>query len=721
MKANFKSIAMLVLMIVAVILAVTFFTNSMKDEERFGYSDVLELFENDLVESYEVDGKLNLKLKTYVVASYNPDGTPVFQTDEKTGKPVFKIINYQLSYNFQLSEINDIAREKIESGNTNLTDYDYMEVAETPWYQLYLPYIILAVIFVGLMFFIMRQAPTGGGKMNSFSKSRARVTHNDKDAVKFADVAGADEEKAELEEVVEFLRDPSKFVKLGARIPRGVLLVGPPGTGKTLLAKAVAGEAGVPFFSISGSDFVEMYVGVGASRVRDLFDNARKTPASIIFIDEIDAVGRHRGAGRGGGHDEREQTLNQLLVEMDGFGTNSGVIVMAATNRPDILDPALLRPGRFDRRVTVNYPDMKGREEILKVHCRNKPLEETVDFKKIAQTTVGFTGADLANLMNEAALRAAKKNKALIGMQDIEEAYMKLLLGPQKKVNLRSPEDNKLCAYHEAGHAVASYFCKHTDPVKHITIIPAGGAGGVTISVPTEDRMTASKNAMFDRIVLALGGRVAEELVLDDISTGASNDIQQATSIARNMVTRYGMSEKLGTVLYGSEHSSDEVFLGRDFSSTQNYSEKTAAEIDDEIRNIINNAYQTCKKYLSDNIGKLHFIAEFLLKNESMDEEQFKAAMEMENPTIEDIENIATEKKRKSEEENKTAHENNARAEEEARIKAEQEAEKIRREAQQKNSGNFSSDDFFNNIFVSPKDDEEENKNNSSDDSNTKE
>ena len=721
MKANFKSIAMLVLMIVAVIIAVTFFTNSMKDEERFGYSDVLELFENDLVESYEVDGKLNLKLKTYVVASYNPDGTPVFQTDEKTGKPVFKIINYQLSYNFQLSEINDIAREKIESGNTNLTDYDYMEVAETPWYQLYLPYIILAVIFVGLMFFIMRQAPTGGGKMNCFSKSRARVTHNDKDAVKFADVAGADEEKAEREEVVEFLRDPSKFVKLGARIPRGVLLVGPPGTGKTLLAKAVAGEAGVPFFSISGSDFVEMYVGVGASRVRDLFDNARKTPASIIFIDEIDAVGRHRGAGLGGGHDEREQTLNQLLVEMDGFGTNSGVIVMAATNRPDILDPALLRPGRFDRRVTVNYPDMKGREEILKVHCRNKPLEETVDFKKIAQTTVGFTGADLANLMNEAALRAAKKNKALIGMQDIEEAYMKLLLGPQKKVNLRSPEDNKLCAYHEAGHAVASYFCKHTDPVKHITIIPAGGAGGVTISVPTEDRMTASKNAMFDRIVLALGGRVAEELVLDDISTGASNDIQQATSIARNMVTRYGMSEKLGTVLYGSEHSSDEVFLGRDFSSTQNYSEKTAAEIDDEIRNIINNAYQTCKKYLSDNIGKLHFIAEFLLKNESMDEEQFKAAMEMENPTIEDIENIATEKKRKSEEENKTAHENNARAEEEARIKAEQEAEKLGREAQQKNSGNFSSDDFFNNIFVSPKDDEEENKNNSSDDSNTKE
>ena len=529
--------------------------------------------------------------------------------------------------------------------------------------------------------------------MNSFSKSRAKVATNDKNAVKFADVAGADEEKAELEEVVEFLKDPAKFVKLGARIPRGVLLVGPPGTGKTLLAKAVAGEAGVPFFSISGSDFVEMYVGVGASRVRDLFDNARKTPASIIFIDEIDAVGRHRGAGLGGGHDEREQTLNQLLVEMDGFGTNSGVIVMAATNRPDILDPALLRPGRFDRRVTVNYPDIKGREEILRVHCRNKPLEETVDLRKIAQTTIGFTGAELANLMNEAALRAAKLDKALIGMSDIEESYMKMLLGPQKKKRVRTEADNKLCAYHEAGHAVASYFCKHTDPVKHITIIPAGSAGGVTISVPTEDKMTTSKNAMIDHIVLALGGRVAEEIVLDDISTGASNDIQQATNIARNMVTRYGMSEKLGTVLYGSEHSQDAVFLGRDFASGQNYSEKTAAVIDDEIRSIIAEAYERCKKYLSENIEKLHFVANFLLKYETMDQEQFEAAMSSEAPTFEEIENIANEKKRKSEQENKTAHENNAKAEEEARKKAEAEAAEARRRMEQGETSDSS--DFF--------------------------
>ena len=539
---------------------------------------------------------------------------------------------------------------------------------------------------------MLRSSVGGGGKMSSFSKSHAKVAGNDKNAVKFADVAGADEEKAELEEVVEFLKDPAKFVKLGARIPRGVLLVGPPGTGKTLLAKAVAGEAGVPFFSISGSDFVEMYVGVGASRVRDLFDNARKTPASIIFIDEIDAVGRHRGAGLGGGHDEREQTLNQLLVEMDGFGTNSGVIVMAATNRPDILDPALLRPGRFDRRVTVNYPDIKGREEILRVHCRNKPLEETVNLKKIAQMTIGFTGAELANLMNEAALRAAKFNKALIGMEDIEESYMKMLLGPQKKKRVRTEADNKLCAYHEAGHAVASYFCKHTDPVKHITIIPAGSAGGVTVSVPTEDKMTTSKNAMIDHIVLSLGGRVAEEIVLDDISTGASNDIQQATNIARNMVTRYGMSEKLGTVLYGSEHSQDAVFLGRDFASGQNYSEKTAAVIDDEIRSIIASAYERCKKYLTENIDKLHFVANYLLKYESMDQEQFEAAMSSENPTFEEIESIANEKKRKSEEENKTAHENNLRKEEEARKKAEAEAEEAKRRMEE---GRASDADFF--------------------------
>ena len=380
------------------------------------------------------------------------------------------------------------------------------------------------------------------------------------------------------------------------------------------------------------------------------------------------------------------------LVEMDGFGTNSGVIVMAATNRPDILDPALLRPGRFDRRVTVNYPDIKGREEILKVHCRNKPLEETVDLKKIAQTTIGFTGAELANLMNEAALRAAKKNKALIGMVDIEESYMKILLGPQKKSKIRTDADNKLCAYHEAGHAVASYYCKHTDPVKHITIVPAGSAGGVTLSVPTEDRMTTSKNAMLDHIVLSLGGRVAEEIILDDISTGASSDIQKATSIARNMVTRYGMSSKLGTVLYGSEHSDDAVFLGRDFSSGKNYSEKTAADIDDEIRAIISSSYDRCKSILTEHINKLHFVAEFLLKNESMDEEQFRAAMEMENPTIESIEDIAFRKKQKSEEENQTAHENNAKAEEEERIRREELSKRMA-------NGEPLSDEMLHDIF----------------------
>ncbi|MBQ9070254.1 MAG: ATP-dependent zinc metalloprotease FtsH [Clostridia bacterium] len=649
--------------------AVSLFMTTLKDNEEFGYSDLVYLLEEDLVTSFEVDGNLSISITSLVYQLdengnkvLDANGNPLYKKDSK-GENETEKFKYQLSYNFQLEQINKLAEANYLNENGNLKHYDYEEPAQTPWWQVILPYVILFVI-LGVFYFFMMRGAGGGGKINSFAKSKAKLS-GEKNNVKFSDVAGADEEKAELEEIVEFLKAPEKYVKLGARIPRGVLLVGPPGTGKTLLAKAVAGEAGVPFFSISGSDFVELYVGVGASRVRDLFDNARKTNASIIFIDEIDAVGRHRGAGLGGGHDEREQTLNQLLVEMDGFGTNSGVIVIAATNRPDILDPALLRPGRFDRRVTVNYPDIKGREAILKVHCRNKPLEATVDLHKIAQTTIGFTGAELANLLNEAALLAAKKNKALIGMEDIEASYMKMLLGPQKKAKVRTEADNRLCAYHEAGHAVASYFCKYTDPIKHITIIPAGSAGGVTISVPTEDRMTSSRNEMLDHIVLSLGGRVAEEIVLDDISTGASNDIQKATNIARNMVTRYGMSEKLGTVLYGSEHSSDEVFLGRDFSSGKSYSEKTAAEIDEEIRRIIALSYERCKKYLSENIDKLHFVAEFLLKHEFMDDEQFRAAMETENPTFEEIEKIAEERIRKSEEENKTAHENNQKAEEE--------------------------------------------------------
>ena len=669
MKSNIKSIIWLIVIFAVIMAAVSLFMTTLKDNEEFGYSDLVYLLEEDLVTSFEVDGNLSISITSLVYQLdengnkvLDANGNPLYKKDSK-GENETEKFKYQLSYNFQLEQINKLAEANYLNENGNLKHYDYEEPAQTPWWQVILPYVILFVI-LGVFYFFMMRGAGGGGKINSFAKSKAKLS-GEKNNVKFSDVAGADEEKAELEEIVEFLKAPEKYVKLGARIPRGVLLVGPPGTGKTLLAKAVAGEAGVPFFSISGSDFVELYVGVGASRVRDLFDNARKTNASIIFIDEIDAVGRHRGAGLGGGHDEREQTLNQLLVEMDGFGTNSGVIVIAATNRPDILDPALLRPGRFDRRVTVNYPDIKGREAILKVHCRNKPLEATVDLHKIAQTTIGFTGAELANLLNEAALLAAKKNKALIGMEDIEASYMKMLLGPQKKAKVRTEADNRLCAYHEAGHAVASYFCKYTDPIKHITIIPAGSAGGVTISVPTEDRMTSSRNEMLDHIVLSLGGRVAEEIVLDDISTGASNDIQKATNIARNMVTRYGMSEKLGTVLYGSEHSSDEVFLGRDFSSGKSYSEKTAAEIDEEIRRIIALSYERCKKYLSENIDKLHFVAEFLLKHEFMDDEQFRAAMETENPTFEEIEKIAEERIRKSEEENKTAHENNQKAEEE--------------------------------------------------------
>ncbi len=669
-RANIKSIIILVVVFAVIIAGVSIFSIALKNEEKFLYSELVGMFNDDLIASFEVDKNLKIRIDVLNPIKDGAGNVVDYQKDEK-GEYVTTEHTYELSYSFQLDQINDLALRNYsgtdENGNKvykNLKAYNYEVPAEAPWYQTFLPIILLTVVLIFFYFFMMRGA--GGGKINSFSKARAKL-HSDKNTVKFADVAGADEEKAELEEVVEFLKDPQKFVKLGARIPRGVLLVGPPGTGKTLLAKAVAGEAGVPFYSISGSDFVELYVGVGASRVRDLFETARRTPASIIFIDEIDAVGRHRGAGLGGGHDEREQTLNQLLVEMDGFGTNSGVIVIAATNRPDILDPALLRPGRFDRRVTVNYPDIKGREAILKVHCRNKPLEATVNLKKIAQTTIGFTGAELANLLNEAALLAAKKNKALIGMEDIEASYMKMLLGPQKKAKVRTDADNKLCAYHEAGHAVASYYCKHTDPIKHITIIPAGSAGGVTLSVPTEDRMTSSKNEMLDNIVLSLGGRVAEELVLDDISTGASNDIRQATRVAKNMVVRYGMSEKLGTVLYDSGHSEDAVFLGRDFSSGQNYSEKTAAEIDDEVRRIISEAYARCKAYLTEHMDKLHFVASFLLKHETMDEEQFKACMETENPTFEEIENIASEKARVSEEENKTAHENNKKAEEEER------------------------------------------------------
>ena len=535
---------------------------------------------------------------------------------------------------------------------------EYEPQATLPWWVSLLPTLGIIILFVVIYFISFKKMGGGGGKFNNFGKARVKTPEVDENKkVLFRDVAGADEEKEELVEIVEFLKDPSKFTKLGAKIPHGVLLQGPPGTGKTLLAKAVAGEAGVPFYSISGSDFVEMYVGVGASRVRDLFDTARKSPAAIIFIDEIDAVGRHRGAGLGGGHDEREQTLNQLLVEMDGFGSHDGIIVMAATNRPDILDPALLRPGRFDRQVTVNYPDMKGREEILKVHARNKPLESGVDFHKVAQSTVGFTGADLANLLNEAALLAAKKGKSLIGMEDIEAAFMKELLGPQKKTKVRTEKENKLTAYHEAGHAVVSYYCKNTDPVKFITIIPAGRAGGVTVSVPEVDTSYNTRGDMIDRIRMSLGGRIAEELIMDDISTGASGDIQQATQIARGMVTRYGMSDRLGTVLYGSGHS--EVFLGRDYGTGKEYSEQTASVIDEEIQRIVKECYADAKAILSEHIDKLHFVAQYLLTHETMDGDQFNAAMQ-DGATVEQLEAIAAEKAEKSRRDNEERAKNQA-------------------------------------------------------------
>ncbi len=668
MKKNFKHILIYLVVIVGVILiCAMLFSQSV---EKMKYSDVIRAFKGEQVKYFEID-------KNNVL-------TMVFDKDSEFNK--FKvadgeeegtiIVQYRLaSLSIFHADLGEVIMLQMADGKLQ---GEYVAPSQNSAWLSYLP-VILIVISLIVMYIIMSKQLGGGGagKMNSFSKARAKVANPaDKDKITFRDVAGADEEKEELEEVVEFLKDPAKFAKLGAKIPHGVLLMGPPGTGKTLLAKAVAGEAGVPFLSISGSDFVEMYVGVGASRVRDLFDTARKAPAAIIFIDEIDAVGRHRGAGLGGGHDEREQTLNQLLVEMDGFGTHEGIIIIAATNRADILDPALLRPGRFDRQVTVGYPDIKGREAILKVHARNKPMESTVDFRKIAQSTIGFTGADLANLLNEAALHAAKNGKSLIGMEDIERSYMKILLGPQKKTRVRTDADNKLTAYHEAGHAVASYYCKHTDPVKFISTVPAGNAGGVTVNIPEQDSFTMTKKQMLDRIILSLGGRVAEEIVLDDISTGASSDIQHSTKIARDMVTRYGMSEKLGTVLYGSGHSDTEVFLGRDFNSAKNYSEKIAAEIDDEVRAIIENAYAECKSILTEHIDKLHLIAGYLLRTEFMDGDQFKAAMEN-DLTFEEIDEILREKERRSREENEAKK----RAEEEEQKRVEEE---LRREKEER-------------------------------------
>ena len=539
------------------------------------------------------------------------------------------------------------------------------------WVSL-LPFALIIVVFIVFYFIAMKRASSEGNKINSFGKARVKTPKpDDKNKVRFKDVAGADEEKQELQEIVEFLKAPGKFSRLGAKIPHGVLLMGPPGTGKTLLAKAVAGEAGVPFFSISGSDFVEMYVGVGASRVRDLFENARKAPASIIFIDEIDAVGRHRGAGLGGGHDEREQTLNQLLVEMDGFGSHEGIIVIAATNRPDILDPALLRPGRFDRQITVNYPDLGGREEILKVHAKNKPLEESVDLARVARSTVGFTGADLANLLNEAALLAARRNKALVGMEEIDDAYLRIITGPQKKSRKIKESELRNTAYHEAGHAIVGHVLPHIDPVQLISIIPSGNALGYTLNPPTEDKFSVYREELKQEIAMLLGGRAAEQMINGDFSGGASNDIQRATNIARRMVTELGMSDVLGPIHYGS--GDGEVFLGRSISGSPNHSGKTAAVIDEEVSKIITAAFEQAKTILAENIDKLHFVADFLVKHEVMDGEQFAALMDRGASEQELIE-IAEERARKSREAN------------EQREQAEQ--ERARREAEQKANEN---------------------------------
>ena len=659
--------ALLYLVFIGILtVAVVFILNNMKPADPT-VMDILQMFEDGKIEEceYNIDyGQLTVKTtegREYTVSAIYYDFFEKYIYAPYIGSDP----------NAPAIPESTVTPDGTEAPSTDVTDdtivgngikFNFKRAQQTPAWLTYIGFFLVIVVIIGLFVFMAKQASGGAGGggaggARGFGKSRAKnALDNGKNKVYFKDVAGCDEEKEELQEVVEFLRNPDKFTKLGARIPRGVLLVGPPGTGKTLLAKAVAGEAGVPFYSISGSDFVELYVGVGASRVRDLFDVARKNPAAIIFIDEIDAVGRHRGAGLGGGHDEREQTLNQLLVEMDGFSGREGTIVMAATNRPDILDPALLRPGRFDRQVTVNYPDMKGREEILKVHSRKKPLEKTVSLKKIAQMTSGMTGAELANILNEAALIAARKGKELIGMNDIEEACLKEMVGTPKKSFKIAEREKKNTAYHEAGHAILDYVLPTQDPVRHISIIPSSkGALGYTLSHPKEDKFSVYRNELKEEIAVLLGGRVAETIIFGDYSGGASNDIQRATAIARKMVTELGMSE-MGPVRYGSSHGGD-VFLGRDFSSTPDYSEETASKIDAEIKKIIDDAYELATKVLTENAEKLHFVAKFLIEYETMDDVQFKTAMESEDPTMEDINALADEKRRISEEENRMKHE----------------------------------------------------------------
>ena len=637
MKEHLKTI-LFYLLLIGVIIAVLATIFHRTSDEKLLLSDVVGYFESDRVVSYVIDEDYRLTMKVIKTAE---DGTLLRGED---GNFVTTEVSYQLR---SLQVFEDYCGQY--RTNANLVTYEIEPQTTYPWWVSFLPYLIVIIVFVVLWFFLLGSARGGGSKLNSFGKAHVRTAGDNKNPTTFQDVAGADEEKQELEEIVEFLKDPQKFTKLGAKIPHGVLLVGPPGTGKTLLAKAVAGEAGVPFYSISGSDFVEMYVGVGASRVRDLFETARKSPASIVFIDEIDAVGRHRGAGLGGGHDEREQTLNQLLVEMDGFGSHDGIIVMAATNRPDILDPALLRPGRFDRQITVDAPDMKGRAAILRVHARNKPLEASVNLETVAKKTTGFTGADLANLLNEAALLAARRGKNLIGMDDIDDAFIRVVAGPKKSSRAMNEKERRNTAFHEAGHAIVSHTLPHLDRVQQISIIPSGRALGYTLTLPAEDKYSVYKEQLKEQIAELLGGRAAEALVFGDISGGASNDIQRATKIARQMVTQLGMSDVLGPVTYGTGES--EVFLGRDFSADKNYSDEVAGKIDEEIKALIDDGYQTAMRILAENREKLNFIAEYLLMHETMDGDQFEAAMDH-GATAAELEEMAREKEERSRKEN---------------------------------------------------------------------
>ncbi len=600
-----------------ILLCVSWTWQLNRQENRLEFSEVEQLFRQEKVKSFVLrDNTLVMTLRE------SENGSDTLR---------YELYDFALFYDILGGLVEDQAARGI------ITSYDYQQNHSTNWLEILLPWVLTAVLLVAMWYFFFLRGQgggVGGDRMAKFGSARTRTLSDKDKKVTFLDVAGADEEKEELQEIVEFLREPKRFISLGARIPKGVLLVGPPGTGKTLLAKAVAGEAGVGFLSISGSDFVELYVGVGASRVRDLFDQAKKTSPAIVFIDEIDAVGRQRGTGVGGGHDEREQTLNQLLVEMDGFAANEGVVVLAATNRADVLDPALLRPGRFDRQIYVGLPDIKGREDILKVHAKGKPLSEDVDLRKLARGTAGFTGADLENLINEAALLAARKDQRFIAMEDLKAAEIKVIAGPEKRSRVIPQHERELTAYHEAGHAVVMHALPDHDPVSQISIVPRGQAGGMTISLPEEDRSYLSRRYMEDQIVALLGGRAAEKLCLGDISTGASNDIQRASAIARKMVASYGMSEKIGTVSFDSGH--DEVFIGRTMSQGRSYSEAVAAQIDGEVTALVSAAYNRCETILRQQRDKLEAVARYLLENETMEREDFLAVFGEAEPPAEE-------------------------------------------------------------------------------------